>query len=61
MTINIYTKTVRQKTKTGHIEKLYGVIEGPIGLMMQYHPELFKFMRHQKKRTIKKQKTKSDE
>ena len=32
MTINIYTKTVRQKTKTGHIEKLYGVIEGPIGL-----------------------------
>ena len=61
MTINIYTKTVRQKTKTGYIEKLYGVIEGPIGLMMQYHPNVFKFIRHQKKSKIKKQKAKSDE
>ena len=62
MTIHIYTKTIRQKVKNGYIEKLFGVIEGPIGLMMQYHPRDCKFIRHQKKNTTKKQnKTKSDE
>tara|TARA_R100000900_G_scaffold30552_1_gene24613 strand:+ start:327 stop:518 length:192 start_codon:yes stop_codon:yes gene_type:complete len=62
MSIDIYTKTIRQKVKNGYVEKLYGVIEGPIGLMMQYHPTLFKFLRHQKKSKTKIQKkTKSDE
>ena len=56
MTINIYTKTVRQKVKNGYIEKLYGVIEGPIHHMMKHFPNEFGFMRHETKSDLRKKK-----
>ena len=54
MTIKIYTKTKHHKTPKGnYIPKMYGVIEGPVHQMMQHFPEIFKFLRHESKRSLR--------
>tara|TARA_R100000951_G_C2545826_1_gene150815 strand:+ start:379 stop:561 length:183 start_codon:yes stop_codon:yes gene_type:complete len=56
MTIKIYTKTKIQKNKNNHIQKMYGVIEGPIHHMMKHFPNQFGFMRHETKSDLRKKK-----
>ena len=56
MSVKIYTKTKHQKVKNTYVQKMYGVIEGPVHLMMRYFPKEFSFMRHQNKYTISKTK-----
>ena len=57
MSIKIYTKTKHQKVKNTYVQKMYGVIEGPVHLMMRYFPKEFSFMRHETKLTLRKKKT----
>lgn len=58
MSIKIYTKTKHHKSKQHtYIQKMYGVIEGPIHQMMKRFPNQFSFMRHETKLTLRKKKT----
>ena len=58
MSIKIYTKTKHHKSKQlTYVQKMHGVIEGPIHQMMKQFPNQFSFMRHETKLTLKKKKT----
>ena len=63
MAIKIYTKTKHHKTSKGnYIPKMYGVIEGPVHHMLKQFPEIFEFLRHESKRSLRAPKgAKSDE
>ena len=50
MSIKIYTKTKHFKTKKNtYSPKMWGVIEGPIHLMMRDFSKEFAFIRHESK------------
>jgi len=57
MSIKIYTKNKQQKINNTYVQKMYGVIEGPVHLMMRYFPKEFSFMRHETKLTLRKKKS----
>ena len=54
MSIKIYTKTKHFKTKKNtYSPKMWGVIEGPIHLMMRDFSKEFAFIRHESKRSLR--------
>ena len=63
--IKIFTKTRHFKTGNNtYNAKLYGVIEGPVNMMLKYYPNEFKFLRHETKlmlRSPRKKKKKETE
>jgi len=60
--IKIYTKTKHYKVNKTYVPKMYGVIEGPIHLIMREYPNEFSFIRHESKRSLRAPRgTKSDE
>ena len=51
--IKIYTKTIHEKKDGVYIPKMVGVIEGDLNKMIKYFPQVFHFMRHETKRSLR--------